>query len=378
MKKFLIVAVFLLIVSCSSTVTNYTPGSTIEPVTEGEIRLWHQSEKAEEAIRKSGQLLGSDEIDTYLQGIMDELFPEYRGYIRVRALKKPVLNAFAMPNGSIYINSGLLGVMQNEAQLATVLAHEGVHFLNKHSARQREHFHQAAGWMMAISMLGIPLLAEVTFASAVTGYSREHETEADLEGFKRLQRAGYQVSEARKTFEHLLREVEAEDIKAPFFFSSHPKLQARIRNFNELASKTENNGGKISQEKILNTLMQLRIDVLDKKIEKGRYNAVIAILENDGLARSYGHARYFYLGEAYRLRAEESDLEKALEQYSLYELSNGDRSVLKPRGITHLKLGNYDLAERDFKQYLNVTQDAPDRGFVEQYLRMIDKKKSGE
>ena len=43
-----------------------------------------------------------------------------------------------------------------------------------------------------------------------------------------------------------------------------------------------------------------------------------------------------------------------------------------------MKLGNYDLAERDFKQYLNVTQDAPDRGFVEQYLRMIDKKKSGE
>lgn len=161
---------------------------------------------------------------------MDELFPEYRGYIRVRALKKPVLNAFAMPNGSIYINSGLLGVMQNEAQLATVLAHEGVHFLNKHSARQREHFHQAAGWMMAISMLGIPLLAEVTFASAVTGYSREHETEADLEGFKRLQRAGYQVSEARKTFEHLLREVEAEDIKAPFSFIA-PQIAGKDTEF---------------------------------------------------------------------------------------------------------------------------------------------------
>ena len=57
--------------------------------------------------------------------------------IRVRIVDSPSLNAFALPNGSIYINTGMLTRLDNEAQLATVLAHEGVHFTHKHSWQQR-------------------------------------------------------------------------------------------------------------------------------------------------------------------------------------------------------------------------------------------------
>ena len=47
-------------------------------------------------------------------------------------LRDPIPNAFALANGSIYVNSGLLAVLENEAQLASVIAHEQTHVLNRH------------------------------------------------------------------------------------------------------------------------------------------------------------------------------------------------------------------------------------------------------
>lgn len=52
---------------------------------------------------------------------------------RFRIMRDPVPNAFALPNGTIYVNSGLLSRLQNEAQLAAVLAHESTHVYNRHT-----------------------------------------------------------------------------------------------------------------------------------------------------------------------------------------------------------------------------------------------------
>ncbi len=58
---------------------------------------------------------------------------------KVKVVKDPFLNAFALPDGSIYFHTGLLARMENEAQLATVLGHEIAHFINRDSARQLRH-----------------------------------------------------------------------------------------------------------------------------------------------------------------------------------------------------------------------------------------------
>ena len=53
---------------------------------------------------------------------------------RFRVMNEPLPNAFALANGSIYVTTGLLSLLENEAQLASVLAHEETHVLNRCAA----------------------------------------------------------------------------------------------------------------------------------------------------------------------------------------------------------------------------------------------------
>src|SRR5262249_60315232 len=78
-------------------------------------------------------------LEEYLDNIARRLTPpelEEAGIpIRVRILQDPSLNAFAYPNGAIYIHTGLLARVGNEAQLATILGHEMTHGINRDAVR---------------------------------------------------------------------------------------------------------------------------------------------------------------------------------------------------------------------------------------------------
>ncbi|HEX2711755.1 MAG TPA: M48 family metalloprotease, partial [Candidatus Acidoferrales bacterium] len=69
---------------------------------------------------------------------------------RFRVLRDPDVNAFALPNGSIYVNSGLLSRMENEAQLAGVLAHEITHVTNRHTYLQ---YHSVRKKAVAVNIM---------------------------------------------------------------------------------------------------------------------------------------------------------------------------------------------------------------------------------
>ena len=65
-----------------------------------------------------------------------ETLPEYRIEFTFRVLDSPVLNAFALPGGFVYVTRGILAHMENEAQLAMVLGHEIAHVAARHSSQQ--------------------------------------------------------------------------------------------------------------------------------------------------------------------------------------------------------------------------------------------------
>ena len=103
----LCLVVFL--VGCKATnIRSFQANDEISASSEGETRLWYQSEKFDTAMVKGRHIPELPEIQSYLQDIMDRLYPEFKGSIKVNLHKAPVLNAFALPNGSIYINLGML------------------------------------------------------------------------------------------------------------------------------------------------------------------------------------------------------------------------------------------------------------------------------
>ncbi len=264
---------------CATTgdVTAFKDADDTSKLQGNEDRLWHEARGYDTTIERSGQIYDDRRATAYLQGVMDRLYPEFKGKIRVHLYDSTQLNAFALPNGSIYFNIGLLARIGSEAQLAAVLGHEAAHFIDKHSFRQRVSAKNAS----AFAVWAIPF-ASLAAVSSISGFSRDLEREADTKGYARLVKAGYDPHEAHKAFEQLAKEVKALGIEEPYFFSSHPQLVERIDTFKELAAK-QKSGGRVGAEDYNQVVQPIRVEVLRKDLGQDRYKSVILVMEDANL-----------------------------------------------------------------------------------------------
>ena len=369
MRNILCSVLFLSLAGCATTggVTSFKSAEDTETLHDKERRLWHEAAGFDDTIDRSGQIYENERATAYIQNVMDRLYPEFKGKITVHIYDSTQLNAFALPNGSIYINMGMLARIENEAQLAAVLGHETVHFIEKHSFLQRV----STKNMAAFAVSGIPF-SSLAAASSISGFSRDLEREADAKGYERLVKSGYDPREAHKVFQHLADEVKALGIEEPYFFSSHPQLIERINEFKTLSEKHKG-GGKIGSKSYNKIMSSIRLDALKKDIGQDRYQSVILVMEDKNMNRYFPSASYFYLGEAYNRRDEDGDGKKALDAYKKAEkLAPRFSPTYMRLGMHYMKKGDKRKARHYFKRYLSLApKDARDRGYVQQYLKSL-------
>ncbi len=373
MRRALVVALSLALAlpAQAQSVPPWASTDEIRDLETGERNLWQEADDFDQALMRAGKVNPDPVLTAYLQGIMDRLYPEFGGRLKVRLLNAQHLNAFALPNGSIYVNAGLIARFENEAQLATVLAHEGAHFTHRHSLQQAERVRNAAAFALVVAMLGVPLVGDLVALSSMFGYSREHEREADSVGFRRLVAAGYSVHESIRTFEHLQEEIKAADIKEPFFFASHPRLQERIDSFRELVKDGGN--GEVGRERFIEATAPLRLASIAADLAAYRYKQVILVLGNPERRREFPPEASYYLGEAYRLRNEAGDDVAAEREFNIArETAPQFAPTYRALGLLHYKRGETEAAARLLRRYLALAPDAGDRGFVEYYIRLMD------
>jgi len=336
-------------------------------LSQGESGIWRDADDLDRRLERGGALHMDDQAARYVQRVMDRLYPEFHG--RVRLLTAPTLNAFALPNGSIYMHVGLLARLENEAQLATVLAHEGIHFTHRHSLQQHESVKMTAGLLQA-TFIAAPVagLIGATVASPLLyGSSRDLEREADAFGYERLVRAGYDPSEAPKTFEHLAAEVKAHQIEEPLIYASHPRLAERIENL-RTAHSGNAQGGERGAESFLAATRSVRLAALEGDLARQRYQSVILVLENETTRGRYPPEASYFLGEAYRQRAREDDAVRAEQAYlAAVKTAPQYAPPYRALGIHRMKQKDYAGARSYFERYLELAPDASDRAYVESY-----------
>lgn len=150
------------------------------------------------------------------------------------------VNAFAVPGGHVYVHSGLIEKAENEAELASVMAHEIGHVVLRHSNQQisaQYGYQLIASLLLGRNAAGWQTLAANLFGTAgLLSYSRAHETEADLFAIQDLYRTGYDVR-AMVAFFQKLRQVQNRepDILSRFFLS-HPTTSERIARISGIVS----------------------------------------------------------------------------------------------------------------------------------------------
>lgn len=347
--------------------------SDVSRLTPEQSRLWYQAGKLDEVLSNRGALYTDPGLQAYLQSVMDRLFPEFRGSINVRVIKSSQLNAFALPNGSIYLNLGLLVRMQNEAQLAMVLAHEAGHFIQQHSLKQRQSVDSiAVAGIVITAATGVPLSGDLVAALAMSGYSQDFERAADRVGFERMAAAGYEPTQAPVVFRMMLDEVEALDISQPFLYSSHPKLSERIESTTALAQQAQAKSGELGSERFEAFVMPLRAELLKRYLVEQDYKRLILILEDGRRRPDYPEYADFFLGEAYRLRDGKGDADKADRAYQRALAKAPDFAAsYRALGLLRMKEGQGEAARAYLQTYLSLTPDAADRKYIESYLERL-------
>ncbi len=157
-------------------------------------------------------------------------------------VKDPEVNAFALPGGQVYVDTGLIGAAADVAELAGVLAHEIGHGVARHGAEQLSH----AYGLKVVSGLVLDqnpsvyqqILTRIVDRGTLAKFSRDDEREADALGVTYMSEAGYDPHGMPQIFQVLLTDRRSRPGSVARFFRSHPLTEARIRDVNaEIAAK---------------------------------------------------------------------------------------------------------------------------------------------
>ncbi|YAI82448.1 MAG: M48 family metallopeptidase [cyanobacterium endosymbiont of Rhopalodia sterrenbergii] len=135
------------------------------------------------------------------------------------------INAFATMGGFVYINTGLIATAENEAELASVVAHEVAHITARHSITQMRDVALSQGLMSAAGLRENTIVQLGVQLGVNLPHSRESELEADRLGLKNLKNAGY-APIGMVTFMQKLMQKDGSSV--PDFLSTHPATTARL------------------------------------------------------------------------------------------------------------------------------------------------------
>ena len=199
------------------------------PVRDSERPLMKTVVEYEDLFVRRGYRLSETAVEALVSRIGGALAPAPAdAYVRYRfyVLRDPSVNAFALPDGQIYVHAGLIATLENEAQLAAVLGHEVQHTAGHHgllsyrSVRSKS----VAGMVFGPLTLG---LSDIFLGLSIYGYSRELEEEADARGEARMLEAGWDPREMARTFEVMQADPDVQVPHRATAWSTHPQLGTR-------------------------------------------------------------------------------------------------------------------------------------------------------
>lgn len=173
-----------------------------------------------------------------------------------RVLDSPVINAFALPGGYIYVTRGLMAHLENEAQLAVVLGHEIGHVAARHASQRA--LNQQLG---QLGLVGGAVLGEVFFGAGqqvleIGGpaaqllflkYGRNDELESDKLGVEYAALEGYEACEGAQFFTTLKRISDKAGQSIPSFLSTHPDPGDREGRILAMADEWEARGTRMTE-----------------------------------------------------------------------------------------------------------------------------------
>ncbi|HWR15115.1 MAG TPA: M48 family metalloprotease [Terriglobales bacterium] len=300
----------------------FTPSAAAQRFNFGKVdlELLRQVNAFDKYIEEKGWIYSDPAVTGYVNRIGRSVVPpsapenvEWKFFV----VRDPTPNAFALPNGSIYIHSGLLSRLENEAQLAGVLAHESTHVFNRHVYTG---YHDMRKKIVAIEVIqagataaglagasvgivnAIGNLIPLALAESVFGYRRELEHESDVYAVRVMKNAGYDPIEMSKALEMLKKGPEVDLSDENLFWSDHPKLTDRVVDTKQIAEQIgrPEGGGRVGAEDFIASIKSgIRHDA-GLAMMLGKPRTAVDIAKRLLVLEPHNAENYVLLGDAYR------------------------------------------------------------------------------
>ena len=244
--SYLLLSIFLVDIGGGVAMRAYSQ-QTPDPefkFTKIDLELLENINEIDRQVAKKGLVFENADVQAYMDSVCKRLIgdsplPEN---VKFRCLvqRDPMQNAYAEPNGTVYVTTGLLSLLENESQLAGVLGHELTHTYKRHLYLENRSIRKkvltiniltavgsaAPGGIGAAVELGATITSQILVAS-VYGYSRDKEGEADQNGMALMTAASYDPHAMARSFELLDQGSRYEFEPFDSFYHDHPKLSER-------------------------------------------------------------------------------------------------------------------------------------------------------
>jgi len=305
----------------------------------------------------AGLIYRNDGLDQYLNAVAARLI---RGAAandpgaRVQVLRDPYLHAYTLPGGFCYVSTGMLARIDNEAQLAAMMAHELAHILRRHALNGVLRLH-----------------GETQVPAVAAGYRMDAEIEADRDSLQMMVRAGYDPRETIRLYQHLQEELELEKTAEPLFSRTHPRLSRRIEAFREMIADLPpgQRSGESHDERFRRQVLTVMLDNAEMDIGVGRFLQAQRTLEKYLGSVSDDPKAHFLMGEFHR---QQGCSDSARTWYlSAIELDDKYAAPHRALGLICYKTGEASAARRYLSASLSLAPEAVDNAYIRHYLERL-------
>ena len=371
--KFLMIG-FFFVISCAQIQDPLTGKPTLTLLPESE-EIAIGKKVVPQAVNENDGLYPDKEVQEYVKNIGYKLASvaprkvDYQFYV----VNSGEVNAFALPGGPVFIHRGLLLTLDNESELAGVIAHELGHINARHHAKFLE---KTYGLNILLNILAVATsqsqyqqiimqLAQVSASLLQLKFSRDQEREADALGVRFTYEAGYDPRGLITTFEKFKK---MEKTQAPAWLLTHPLPEERIQNVSQLIAtkypdklllkKDSEKFQEVKKRLVLTSDSYKYVENAKDNIKNK--NLAVALTNLDKAIKTYPENNVAYTYRAYvyyQLKDFKKSYKDALKAYNI------DRMYFMPQlimGASLTKLGNYRESIRVLENAKNLIDSDPD------------------
>ena len=347
-------------------------------------------------IKQKMKKLDDPELQAYVERVGRSLVPKWVDQqlsFTFTLVADPSLNAFALPDGTVVVHSGLVAALENEAQLATVLGHEIAHATHRHGYRGFKEQQGKQKWFGLGSLVAGMVVgsqtdsaaaglitgvgSQLALKAAVNGHGRKLEDEADVLGLYYMVQAGYDYMEAPEVWRVFSRYVKDQNKVENWFMSDHSTQEARIKNLTK-AINADYRGTvprdklRVGEEEHQKAVARLQQATAMANYQKKEFAQAARSLQSAVDRNPQDAASHYNLGKVLWAQGGANNAEAVLEHYaSAVQLDPSMAEPWRDIGVVFYELRDMRRAGIALQKYVDMAPDSPEAPKIRAFLEVL-------